>query len=192
VALAHPGGWRGGLLTGTGGGFADGLLEKRTPTDGGLALRALLQSAEVDRDHPALDLIGQVFEPVDPLMSAAGAGERIHLLHVWGRGDTFTPDAAQRRFARATEGSLVLPPEPLPEWFDDAADLGMRVAHPPVRGNVDDGARTVVVLQAAPEPDGVDPTTAEGHFVAFRHAGTMARLRAWLTALNTEDVPRLP
>lgn len=191
VALAYAGGWRGGVLTGTGGGFADGLLDKRTPTDASVALRALLQSAEVDRDHPALDLIGQVFEPVDPLFFAREAGTRAHLLHVWGRTDTYTPDAAQRRFARATEGSLVLP-DPLPEWFDDGADLGLRTAHPPVRGNVGDGARTVVVLQSMPEPDGVDPTTAEGHFVAFRHTETMARLRAWLTALDTEDVPRWP
>lgn len=191
VALAAPGGWRGGLLTGTGGGFADGLLEKRAPTDASIALRAMLQSAEVDRDHPALDLIGQVFEPFDPLFSAGDAGARVHLLHVWGRTDNYTPDAAQRRFARATEGSLVLP-DPLPEWFDDAADLGLRTAHPPVRGNAGDGARTVVIVQAMPEPDGVDPSTAEGHFVAFRHAETMARLRAWLTALDTEDVPRLP
>jgi len=79
LALAYPGGWRGGVLTGTGGGFADGLLGKRRPTDATVALQALLHSGEVDRDHPALDLIGQVFEPVDPLFYAREAGAHAHL-----------------------------------------------------------------------------------------------------------------
>ena len=190
VAAGH-GTWRGLVLTATGGDAIEGMLSQTSPTDASVGLRMLLQEGELDTHHPELGMLAWAFEALDPRLHAgAFAGQAPpHLLNLYGLNDSFQPASTQRRFA-ATVGGTLLKPDPVPEWFDDLAELGMASAPTPLQGNVADGKATVVTFEANNAADGTDDGQAyDGHFIAFRDRAARDRLRAWLDELRTADVP---
>lgn len=191
VVLGGPSGFRGGVLTGTGGSIVDGLLGKTSPADVSVALKLLLQSLELDPDDLPLGPLGWYFEPVDPITHAGRTAGNAHVLHVYGRHDSYAPESTQRLYAAATGGTLAVP-APLPAWFDLLSELAMDTAPLPISGNVAAGQgtlATVEILDDAANTD--DGKPYDGHFVAFRDTAARAQVRAWLDALRTEDVPTL-
>lgn len=191
VVFGGPSGFRGGVLSGTGGSIVDGLLGKTSPADVSVALKLLLQSLELDPDDLPLGPLGWYFEPVDPITHAGRTAGNAHVLHVYGRHDSYAPESTQRLYAAATGGTLVVP-EPMPAWFDLLSELDMATGPLPITGNVAAGQGTLATLEVLDDPAGTDDGEVyDGHFVAFRDNAARAQLRAWLDALRTEDVPTL-
>jgi hypothetical protein len=184
LAGAIPAGLKGAVASGCGGSLVHGLLGKKLPYDASIGLRIGLQEMSIDEYHPVLNLFQYYFEPSDPLLYgelmyrknvnlAAGLPWLpLHLLHTYGQGDNFTPPTTSRIFAAATGGTLATTTSPdQDKWFDKIADLGMKLANPPLANNVqaaNGNAVTGVTIQAKNDPkNSVTGAAYDGHFVAF-------------------------
>lgn len=180
------------VWSGGGAGLVLSLLSKTEPVDAPLAAAVALQEFDgatprrLDDMHPALALVQGLFDPVDPLNHGRFATwERNpahpiqHLMMTYGVGDSYTPNATTRAFARVTRVQLV---EPVIE------DLGPAFPPltPPVKDNlsVPGGRASAVLLQA--RPDGYD-----GHFVMFRDATLQRRYKQWVGTFVRDGVPTL-
>ncbi len=183
---------KGAAFSGAAGSLVFGLLGKTEPYDATVGLRLMLQTLEVDEAHPALHLFQHAFEPTDPLVFAPLLFRRPvapakHVMHVYGRGDHFSPDDGQRAYAAAAGLTLLLPPD-RGDDFDLIGDLDVARSVPPLAANqtVDGADFTGALVQFAPDGD------YDGHFVAQRHPQAIARLLDFVTDLVAGRAPRLP
>jgi pimeloyl-ACP methyl ester carboxylesterase len=167
------------VYSGAGGGLANSLVEKTSPTVVLDGLRVALQEREVGATHPVVSLIQQYFDAVDPLNFAAlqaaeplEGRDRHSILHIYGLEDSYTPPSTIRTLAAAMYGALAEPVH--------VTIAGLTPASPPIKGNL--GGQTVVTAEYA--PDGYD-----GHFVAFRHASARAHWVRFLVSALRDGVP---
>ena len=160
------------VWSGGGAGLILSLLNKTQPVDAKAGVAVALQEitdqgiGDVGDLHPALRLIQQFFDDVDPLNHAAlefaspwGDVGAQHVLQVYGKNDHFTPPATNEAFARVLRVQYVTG-DPAVKEIE-----GLTKVAPPVTGNFHSGAVTGAVVMAAPDAD------YDGHFVLFRNAG---------------------
>ena len=167
------------VYSGAGGGLANSLIEKTSPSAVLDGLRVALQEREIGATHPVLSLIQQYFDAVDPLNFAAlqaaeplEGRDRHSVLHIYGLEDSYTPPSTIRTLAAAMYGALAEPVH--------ITIAGLAPAPPPIKGNL--GGQTVVTAEYT--PDGYD-----GHFVAFRHATARAQWVRFLVSALRDGVP---
>ncbi len=180
------------VWSGAGAGLVLSLLGKKEPVDAAVAGAVALQELDngvprpLDDMHPALALVQGLFDAVDPLnhgrlatVDRDPAHPIQHTFMTYGVGDSYTPGATGKAFARALRAALVRPV---------SEDFGL--AFPPLDAPVKDnlvvpgGLATVVVAQA--RPDGYD-----GHFVMFRDATLQRRYRQWMATFVRDGAPTL-
>lgn len=180
------------IWSGAGGGLVLSLLGKTSPLDVPLAAAVALQ--EIDGGgpvrpnelHPALGLVQGLFDAVDPLnhgraataQRAAELGVQ-HVLMSYGIGDTFTPNATGRAFARVMSLPVA---RPVIEDFGP----GFATVDLPLKENAQEpaGRATNALVQA--RPDGYD-----GHFVLFRDATLRRQYQQWVGTFVRDGVPTL-
>ncbi|HEY0707083.1 MAG TPA: hypothetical protein VGG33_09805, partial [Polyangia bacterium] len=176
------------VLSGTGGGIANSLLEKKKPIDAASILSLVLAENIGDARHPALQLLQQYFDRADPLnhgraIAAApldGMSPR-HLLHVFGSSDSYAPDSTQWAFAVGAGLPIANPVMP----SDRLAPLPTVLA--PVRANLKVGTTSVTALEAQYRPNGYD-----GHFVSTQNPTARAGIRHFLGTYFRDASPELP
>jgi dienelactone hydrolase len=175
------------VLSGTGGGIANSLLEKKKPIDAASILSIVLAESITDPRHPALQLLQQYFDRADPLnhgrrITAAPMSGSIprHLLHVFGATDSYAPESTQWAFAVGAGLPIANPVMP----SDRLAPLLTVLA--PVRGNFKVGVTSVTALEAQYRPDGYD-----GHFVSSQNPTARADIRHFLGTYFRDASPEL-
>lgn len=183
---------RNAIWSGAGAGLVLSLLNKKEPVDaalaGAVALQELNQGVPVPLNdlHPALALVQGLFDAVDPLnhgrfatIDRRGENPIQHVMMTYGIGDSYTPGATGKAFARVLRATLV---EPVYEDFGPA----FPPVEAPIRDNlvVPGGKASVVVVQA--RPDGYD-----GHFVLFRDATLQRRYKQWVGTFVRDGAPTL-
>jgi len=196
LALPYAGGLAGAVLSGCGGSLVYGLLGKKSPYDASVGVRAATQELQIDDTHPVLNLIQIFFDEVDPLtyaplLYAKPVGKPLHVLHVFGLGDTYAPTTTQRVFAAATLGTMGVPDVPF-AGFDNAADLGMAAAPMPIQGNVATaiGPVTGVTIERPNDPgSSTDGQPYDGHFVAYHDLVAVRQVAQFLGTLLQGLVP---
>jgi hypothetical protein len=179
------------VLSGTGGGLAVSMLEKRKPFPVGALLPVLLgESIAVDARHPVLSLVQMYFDRADPLnharriVVAPGSGmPPRHLLHVYGGDDSYAPEVTQAAFGAAA-GLPVL--NPLAAAALVAGAAGPVVVEAPVAGNLVVGATRVTAVQAQYRPRGYD-----GHFVATQNPDARAAVQRTLGTYFRDGAPEV-
>jgi hypothetical protein len=179
------------VLSGTGGGLAVSMLEKRKPFPVGALLPVLLgESIAVDAGHPVLSLVQMYFDRADPLnharrivMAPAGDVPPRHLLHVYGADDSYAPEVTQGAFGAAA-GLPVLNPLWAAGGATDAQPVP--VVEAPVASNVVAGALRVTAVQAQYRPAGYD-----GHFVSTQHPAARAAVRRMLGTYFRDGTPEV-
>lgn len=188
--VAHSHRLRGAVLSGAGGGLSLSLLHKQSPTDIsaalGFGLGDVRPSGEsrVTDHHPVMGLIQHYFHGVDPLTHAqyvirepAEASYPKNILHIWGIGDTYTPDPTIKALAG---GMRVAQATPLDDPVPGAAQVDL-----PVRGT-HTGITAVVT-------DWETGGNYDGHFVSFRNEGAKRQIMQYLgtAVLDEEGKPTL-
>jgi hypothetical protein len=158
---------------------------------GKLFIAALLpgllgETGPVDVGHPVLSLVQMYFDAADPLNHGrrivaappAGVSAR-HLLHVFGAGDNYAPEATQRDFGAAAGLPLVHPVGP-----DNLFVTPVLLA--PVLANLPfgPGGALVTAVQAQYAPDGYD-----GHFVSTRHPRARRAIQRVLGLFFRDGMP---
>jgi len=180
------------VWSGAGGGLVLSLLNKTKPVDAALAGAVALQELDngvpvpLNDLHPALALVQGLFDAVDPLnhgrfatVDRALENPIQHVLMTYGVGDSYTPNATGRAFARA------LRVQPVTPLFEDFGPAFVAVDAPQKENLVVPGGKaTAVLLQA--RPDGYD-----GHFVLFRDATLQRRYQQWVGTFVRDGVPTL-
>ena len=187
----------GAVFSGTAGGLVFGLIDKKEPYDSSLGLQLALQEFNLNQDHPAIHIFQEYFDDVDPINYAdklflRPSGNPIHMLHLYGQNDTFTPDRGQRSFAAASGATLAIPNEK-PEGFDMIDDLEILTQGYPLMSNQEIesvGTVTAVVAQHAPSrQDGRDQYN--GHFIAYQNPQAKTQLLSFLRDLSLGRAPRV-
>jgi hypothetical protein len=176
------------VLSGTGGGLTQGILEKKKPVAvAGLLPVAFNEKAGVDGGHPVLSLMQMFFDRADPV----NFGRRIvadppkdvpphHLLHIYGSMDNYAPDNTQALFARAASVTEVIHPVVTGKALE-----ALTPVMAPVKANKQIGMSSVTAVQAQfnPEP------AYDGHFVATRHAEARKMLLYTIGTFFRDGVP---
>ena len=185
------------VFSGTAGGLLFSLTDKKDPYDATLGLQLALQEFNINPDHPALHIFQEYFDDVDPINYADRLfirpdGRPIHMLHLYGLRDTFTPDSGQRSFAAASGATLAIPADQ-PDDFDMIDDLNILTQDYPIVSNhvIDSvGSVTAAVVEHAPSiADGKDEYN--GHFVAYRHPQAKAQLLRFIRDLSMGHTPQV-
>lgn len=179
--LAWERGVRAAVLTGAGAELGITFVEKRKPNDTAGLVRVAFGDQSPTRIHPMIGLLTWYFGSTDALPYAGlwvarrpvGRGP-LDLLHVYGVGDGYTPDATQAALARAggwpLVGALLAPIDGVPR-----AESGLTA-------NLD-GA-TAGTIQFAPPISGGVPEY-DGHFVGTRAANARQSISRFFGALAT-------
>ncbi len=177
---------RAAVFSGAGGGLVEALLAKTNPVDVAAAVRAVLNETSVDDDHPVLNLLQQLVDPVDAvnygrliLRSPPADRAPTHVLQGYGVGDTFTPDRTLEIFGVAlgvhTASPAVVTSRSLPE-----VEL-------PASGNRTTRGTPVTAVMLQVEPDGYD-----GHFVLTRNAAARDQVAHFLGTAVRDGTPTVP
>ena len=173
------------------------LTDKKEPYDATLGLQLALQEFNLTDDHPAIHIFQEYFDDVDPLNYAEQlfsnpSGNRLHMLHIFGLQDTFTPDRGQISFAGAS-GAEVATPHPLDadpsslDGLDDLSSEGYSVSGNYKVENV--GNFTALVTIHAPEDE--SGSMYNGHFVAYQNPSARSQLLRFLRDLGLGDIPEV-
>ena len=184
-------------FSGAAGGLMFSLLDKKDPYDATVGLQLALQEFEMNGDHPALHVFQEYFDDVDPInyaerITSKPDGKALHLLHIYGRKDSFTPDSGQRSFAAASGAMLAIATNG-EEDFDTIDDLDVVTQSYPILENIEldgVGRYTAAVVQHAPERDGAR-VLYNGHFVAYRNPEASDQLINFLRDLSIGISPRI-
>ena len=182
---------RGFVLSGAGGYLIDTLLGKTEPVDAATAVKLLLLESEVDQNHPVLNLVQVVFDPVDPAnfgrsvfvndLSEEGIDPR-SVFMASGMNDSYTPEDSQWALARSMwVKQSVTSGEPLDGVWEIEGGL------PHSRTFNRGGGITTVVVRYAPA-EGED-----GHFVIFDNPDAVLQIDHFIeTMLDPDaDAPEL-
>ena len=167
LALPFEPGIRGAILSGAGASLTLGLLGKTSPVDSPSALKLALQDPDLIENHPVLNLIQGYYEPVDPINYAPylakyqrqGITAGMHIFHIFGVGDTYSPPAGLKVMARALYSTY------LGTIFDDIGGGVLLKASGEADGNRRVGEENFTIVGKQ-----YDPKDAyDGHFVLFRN-----------------------
>lgn len=189
------------VFSGTAGGIMFSLVDKKEPYDATLGLQLALQEFNLDEDHPALHVFQEYFDDVDPINYAEKlflkpAGNPLHMLHIYGLRDTFTPDSGQRSYAAASGATLAISQTDI-TGFDLLTDLDINTQSYPISKNYQVGSvglMTAVVAQHAPENPGANGEDGEvynGHFVAYKNPTARSQLMRFLRDLSQGEIPQV-
>jgi hypothetical protein len=191
----------GAVFSGTGGSLVFSLLNKKSPEDATVGIKIALQEGDLDEWHPALALMQHYFDEVDPMVYAplyyhTPVGPPVHVLHTYGRGDTYTPPETSRVFAANTKG-LLLKPGDAGEWFDNISDLAMTLkSHTEaISGNIKAGDKAITGVTVEHLNDAgqsVDGKAYDGHFVAFKDKLCHKQVTTFLATLLNGKTPVVP
>jgi len=105
------------VLSGAGGGLIDSLLRKFAPVDIKDGVTVALQDDQVSRTHPALALLQNYYDPVDPINFGAnlfhdpiGEMQKIRILHLYGLEDQHTPPTTIKSLSAVMRADLAFAP----------------------------------------------------------------------------------
>ncbi|MFH1532541.1 MAG: dickkopf-related protein [Pseudomonadota bacterium] len=150
------------VLSGAGGGLIDSLLRKFAPVDIKDGVTVALQDDQVSRTHPALALLQNYYDPVDPINfgvhlfhEPVGDMHKIRILQLYGLEDQHTPPATIKSLSAVMRADLAF--SPTLAATDKDIYSGVNVVELPkevTRG-----------LTVEYKPDG----DYEGHYVLFHH-----------------------
>ena len=185
------------VFSGTAGGLLFSLIDKKDPYDATLGLQLALQEFNINPDHPALHIFQEYFDDVDPINYADRLfirpdGHPIHMLHLYGLRDTYTPDSGQRSFAAASGATLAIPIEK-PNDFVMIDELNILTQDYPLVSNHEInsvGSVTAAIVQHAPSVEG-GKDTYNGHFIAYRHPQAKAQLLRFIRDLSMGNTPQV-
>jgi hypothetical protein len=164
VALAAPrAAVKGVVLTGIGASFLDSVTTKKRPVDFATVAPTVLGELSLTSTHPALTVLQNALDPVDPLdhaslLVASAPVASHHALAIYGRDDTYTPGTTQLAFSAAAGLGIAAPPASVMT----ADNLGGPILPAPAGSNLT-GSITAIVRQYS-------PAGYDGHFVALRNA----------------------
>lgn len=184
-------------ISGTGGGVVDGFLGKKEPYDSSIGIRIMLHEIDVDEAHPALHIMQHYFDAIDPgvygpLLDAPPSGKGIHLLHVWGHNDSYTPPVAMRTYA-ASANTHLAEPSVIPSWYDSLTDLQVQHVSLPAYGThvVLGEEYTRVTIQAMNDPaNSLTPGVEyDGHFVVYNDKDANLQLALFLRTWLFDGIP---
>ena len=147
----------------------------------------------MDQYHPVLHLMQFYFDETDPLIHARyvfkePAGKPLHMLHVYGHNDNYTPPITSRFFAAASGAFIAEPSDGFSAEFDTFEGHDVQISTLPISGNEmsELGDFTGVTVQHSPDP------TYDGHFVAFRNETCINQIGGFILSMISEDVPTVP
>ncbi|HVV84034.1 MAG TPA: hypothetical protein VHE35_13255 [Kofleriaceae bacterium] len=176
---------QGAVLSGAGSVLVEGLMRKTTPVASKAALELLL-GEPVGGGHPVMVMWQTFYDGVDPINFApllvrrtpAGIASK-HVLEVWGKGDTYSPESTMNNTAQAA---------------------GLYAADP-ILSNIGLPGDSRPVTPERAGPDGQQRLTAlfqydggaafDGHFVATRVPQAVADWKAFLQSLAA-GAPAVP
>ncbi|MEW5848730.1 MAG: hypothetical protein AB2A00_07940 [Myxococcota bacterium] len=174
------------VLSGTGGGFAESLLEKTEPLVIANAVRLLLSLPDeepLDEYHPALAVMQMLADPLEPLNAArryfVPGRKAPNVLIFSGLQDKHTPPRTHGPLAAAAAIPLILP-EGAPV---EALQLRQLSALPsPVRHNLSlsEGRTATAVLAQFPNDD---------HFAVYRNPTATALAARFFESFEATGVP---
>ena len=105
------------VLSGAGGGLVDSLLRKFAPVDIKDGVTVALQDDTVSRTHPALALLQNYYDPVDPINFGVhlfhepiGAMHKVRILHLYGLEDAHTPPTTIKSLSAVMRADLAFAP----------------------------------------------------------------------------------
>ena len=172
------------VLSGAGGGLVDSLLRKFAPVDIKDGVTVALQDSKVSRTHPALALLQNYYEPVDPINfgnhlfnEPIEDMHKIRIFHLYGLGDEHTPPTTIKALSAVMRADLAFAPS-LAEADQDKYS-GVNVADLPkavTRG---------ITVEYKPDGD------YEGHFVLFHHADAIRHFVNFLGTAVYDSKPTL-
>ncbi len=187
------------VLSGTGGGTVEGVLGKKMPYDSSVGIQLMLHEINLKMTHPALHLLQQYYDPIDPaaygpLLDAPPSGRGVHLLHVYGANDSFTPPTSQGIYVAASHADLIIPEGALPDWFDDLDQLSVPTEKAPLSLN-----RTVagqswsrIAIQALNDAStSLSGSAYDGHFVIYRDPEANKRFAEFVATWLAADAPEI-
>jgi len=176
------------VLSGTGGTLLLSLLHKTQPVNIPAVLPLALGEAQVNENHPVLNLLQMYLDRADPV----NYGRRLfsdpiapivprHALHIFGTADTYAPEETQRTYAQSA-GFVIVGPV-----VDPVAEMRKLPAIPaPAKGNITTAAgAAITAVQAQYKPAGTD----DGHFVSTQNAGARRAVRQMLGTFVRDGVP---
>lgn len=195
ISLPYSGEIHAAVFSGLGAGFIQTLLLRQEPALIPQAVRQAVADPGFEGElvfggefHPALSLVQHLVDAADPLHHAPYLTERaevrpLHVFHIYGTGDAFSPGIAQQSFAIAAELAVVSPhaSADAAEAFGDPSDEF------PLRGNVSvaDARYTAGVRLYGPAAG------ENGHFVAYRVPEAGADLMTFLGTAAVQDAPQI-
>ncbi len=172
------------VLSGAGGGLVDSLLRKFAPVDIKDGVTVALQDENVSRTHPALALLQNYYESVDPINFGANlfyqpieGMHKIRIFHLYGLGDEHTPPTTIKSLSAVMHADLAF----APSLADADQDIysGVNVADLPKK--VDRG----ITVEYKSDAD------YEGHFVLFRHTDAIRHFVNFLGTAVYDPKPTL-
>lgn len=187
------------VLSGTGGGTVEGILGKKAPYDSSVGLQLMLHEINLEMNHPALFLLQHYFDPIDPgsygpLLDAPPSGKAVHLLHVYGANDSFTPPLSIGIYAAAANTDLIIPGGSLPNWFDDLSQLDVNTETAPLSLNRTVGGTQVsrITIQGLNDTaTSLSGTAYDGHFVIYRNPEANQRFMEFVATWLATGVPEV-
>ncbi|MFH1531721.1 MAG: hypothetical protein ABIK09_13430 [Pseudomonadota bacterium] len=170
------------VLSGAGGGLIDSLLRKLAPVVIKDGVVLALQDDLVSRTHPALALLQNYFDFVDPINFGAhlfhdpiGDGHKIRVLHLYGLEDQYTPPTPTRNLSAVMRADLAFAPSLSVE--DQDIYSGVMVVELPrevTRG---------ITVEYMPDGD------YDGHFVLFQHSDAIRHFVNFLGTAAFDSKP---
>lgn len=193
----------GGVLSGSSGYIAMGILEKTLPLDmraliAGLLMLDATEAMELTRFHPVLSLAQHMVDGTDPIHYASLIARNPRpdfvpkSLYVTegvnpdGTGDTYAPPKGAEVFAVAAglppQEPIISPIEVL-DWIPVSP---VTIPSGGLSGNLGDGEASGVLAQWLPAPD------RDGHFVVFDVPEATAQAVGFLENLAADPAGRVP
>ncbi len=175
------------VLSGAGAHLMSSLLFKRSPMDIHGLMQVALMDAQLNLDHPWLNLFQLYFDPIDTVNFGHDLGRWSQdigrdLLQTYGLGDTFSPEQTMAAMARCLGVEVTAPVlvsiDGVSEYEGDY----------PVEGNAPVAGEDHTVVMSQADPQGA----YDGHYVAQKDPGVAAQVAEFFGSAALYGLARLP
>ncbi|MEO6953782.1 MAG: hypothetical protein ABI321_18415 [Polyangia bacterium] len=179
------------VLSGTGGGVVDGLLEKSAPVDTSRVL-PLLFGESLDRTHPVMVLLQTYLDPSDPEVYApllihqlpTGVPSK-NVLFTFGLSDTYAPSRTLANVTKALGVPLV---DPVLASIDDGWPAWPSTSRPIIADLEGQDGQSITAATFQYDAMG----RYDGHFVALDDSQAIADWLAFLQTYFIVGTPHVP